>query len=61
MEDRTRATNAFIADARRFAAGADFVHDAKGEMEMKLRELLDPYAENIIINYEANRQRTNDR
>ncbi|HEU5146446.1 MAG TPA: DUF4230 domain-containing protein [Chryseosolibacter sp.] len=61
MEDRTRATNAFIADARQFAAGADFVDDAKGEMEMKLRELLDPYAENIIINYEANRQRTNDR
>lgn len=61
VEDRTRATNAFIRDARRYAAQADFVEDAKEEMEKKLRVLLDPYAENVIINYEPTRRRQTDR
>lgn len=60
MDDRTRATNAFIRDARRFAAQADFVGDAKPEMESRLHDLLDPYADEIIINYEPSRRRIND-
>lgn len=52
MDDRTRATNAFIRDARRYAEQATFVKDAKAEMEKRLNKLLDPYVEQVIINYE---------
>lgn len=51
-EDRTRATNAFIADARRFANHAAFVEEAKGKMERRLRELLKPYAKEVVIDYQ---------
>ena len=61
MDDRTRATNAFIRDARRFAAQADFVEDAKPAIEKKLRELLDPYADEIVIRYADAAGRRNDR
>lgn len=50
-EDRTRATNAFMADARRYADRAAFVEEAKGKMEQRLRELLKPYAEEVVIDY----------
>ncbi|MEX2232996.1 MAG: DUF4230 domain-containing protein [Cyclobacteriaceae bacterium] len=52
-DDRTRATNAFISDARRFANQAPFVLDAKKKMEEQLRELLDPYADEVVVNYET--------
>jgi hypothetical protein len=52
VDDRTRATNAFIRDARRYADRARFVNDAKAEMEKRLRSLLQPYAEEVIITYE---------
>jgi len=51
-QDRTRATNAFIADARRYANKAPFVNDSKGKMEVRLKELLKPYAEEVIIEYQ---------
>ncbi len=53
VDDRTRATNAFIRDARRYADRARFVDDAKAEMEKRLRTLLEPYAEEVIVNYEG--------
>lgn len=52
LDDRTRATNAFITDARKSAEQARFVQDAKAEMETRVRELLKPYAKEVIIDYE---------
>lgn len=58
VQDRTRATNAFIADARRYADQAAFVREAKIKMEERLQELLKPYADEVIIDYQqAIRQR----
>lgn len=51
LDDRTKATNAFISDARKFADRAAFVGDAKGGMDRKLRELLKPYAQEVEITY----------
>lgn len=52
VQDRTRATNAFISDARRYANQAAFVQDAKTRMEERLKELLKPYAEEVVIDYQ---------
>ncbi|HEY3430616.1 MAG TPA: DUF4230 domain-containing protein, partial [Cyclobacteriaceae bacterium] len=43
-DDRTKATNAFILDARRYADQAEFVKDAKSKTESQLKTLLQPYA-----------------
>lgn len=51
-EDRTRATNAFISDARQYANRATFVSDAKKVMEERLKVLLKPYSEEVVINYQ---------
>lgn len=51
MENRTRATNAFIRDARRYANQAAFLDDAKKEVEERLAELLKPYAREIDVRY----------
>lgn len=51
VQDRTRATNAFIADARKYANSAAFVHDAKSRLETRLQEVLKPYAKEVQINY----------
>ena len=51
MENRARATNAFIRDARRYANQAAFIQDAKKEMEERLAELLKPYAREIEVQY----------
>ena len=56
-QDRTRATNAFIADARRYADRATFVQDARKQMEERLREFLEPYAEEVVITYETSIER----
>ncbi len=53
MNDRTKATNAFIKDARTYAAQAGFIKDAKPKMEEQVRALLKPYAEEVIIRYET--------
>lgn len=52
MDDRTRATNAFIRDARRYANQARFVDDSKEQIEKRLRPLLEPYASEVIIDYQ---------
>lgn len=51
LDDRTKATNAFISDARKFADHAAFVGDAKGSMDKRLRGLLKPYAQEVEISY----------
>lgn len=50
-EDRTKATNAFITDARKYAEQAAFVKDAKTNMEEKLKALIQPHAKAVIIQY----------
>ena len=50
-EDRTRATNAFLSDARRYANQAAFVQDARRDMEEKLRALMKPYADEVEVRY----------
>jgi hypothetical protein len=52
-EDRTLATNAFIQDARTYATQASFVQEAKAQMEERLRVLLKPYANEVVIQYTA--------
>jgi len=51
LDDRTRATNAFIRDARRYAGQAKFVGDARQEIERRLKTLLAPYVEDVVIEY----------
>lgn len=51
VSDRTRATNAFIKDARRYANRGHFIDEAKDEMEKRLRALLQPYAAEVEIRY----------
>lgn len=50
-DDRTKATNAFIQDARTYATHAAFVKDAKEQIEKQLRSLLQPYAKEVLIEY----------
>ena len=52
IEDRTRATNAFISDARRYANRASFVNDAKKVMEERLKVLLKSHSEEVVITYQ---------
>ena len=51
QDDRTKATNTFIRDARTFANQAAFVKDAKDQMEKRLQALLHPYAKEVAIEY----------
>jgi hypothetical protein len=51
IDDRTRATNAFITDARRYAEQALFVQDARKNMEEKLKRLLSPHVDEVTIRY----------
>lgn len=51
LEDRTRATNAFIRHARSYAEQATFIGDAKQEIEDKLKDVLEPYAAEVIVQY----------
>ncbi len=50
-DDRMRATNAFMTDARKFAENAGFVADAQREMERRLREILRPHVDEVIVEY----------
>jgi hypothetical protein len=50
-DDRARATNAFITDARKYATQAPFLHDSKKYAEEKVRTLLKPYADSVIFVY----------
>lgn len=51
IEDRTKATNAFITDARRYAEQAAFVQAAKKVMEERLKVLLQPHVKDVIVRY----------
>lgn len=51
-DDRTKATNAFISDARKYAEHAAFVQDAKSKTEAQLKTLLRPYAKGVVIRYD---------
>jgi hypothetical protein len=51
LDDRTKATNALITDARAYAEHAAFVQDAKLKMEEQLNELLKPHAKEVVIQY----------
>jgi hypothetical protein len=53
-EDRSKATNAFIQDARKYSEQAPFVQDAKEKLEVKLQKILQPYAKEIRIEYRNN-------
>jgi NADPH-dependent 7-cyano-7-deazaguanine reductase QueF len=53
LEDRTRATNAFVRHARSYAEQAAFIEDAKQETEDKLKDLLEPYATEVIVQYSS--------
>lgn len=53
IQNRTEATNAFLNDARRYANRAPFIKDARKEMETRLRALLEPYADEVIITYQT--------
>lgn len=50
-DDRTRATNAFIKDARKYASQARFVQDAKEQIEKRLQVLLQSYAKEVAVEY----------
>jgi hypothetical protein len=51
MEDRSRAINAFNADARKYAQQAGFVSKAQQAMEDKLREILKLHGKEMEIHY----------
>jgi hypothetical protein len=53
MNDRTKATNAFIKDARTYATQAAFIKDARTRMEKQIKTLLKPYAKEVIIRSDA--------
>jgi hypothetical protein len=50
-DDRTKATNAFISDARMYAEQATFVQDAKLKMEERLKTVLQPHVKGVVIQY----------
>ena len=50
-EDRSKATNAFLVDARKYAEQATFVQDAKKDMEERLKVLIKPHAKAMVIQY----------
>lgn len=50
-DDRAKAINAFNADAQKYAAQADFISQAKTNMEGKLREILTAHGKQVVINY----------
>jgi len=50
-EDRTKATNVFLADARKYAEHAPFVQDAKKDIEERLKILIKPHAKAMVIQY----------
>jgi hypothetical protein len=51
MEDRSRALNAFSADARKYAEQAPFVSQARDNMEKKLTEILKLHGKKVTIHY----------
>lgn len=50
-EDRTKAINAFNADARRYAQDADFIAQARRSMEAKLTEIFAQHGKTVEVRY----------
>jgi len=50
-DDRSQAINAFIKDARQYAATAGFVNQSQQIMEEKLREILALHGKEVVIQY----------
>lgn len=50
-EDRTKAINAFNADARRYAQHADFIAHARRSMEAKLTEIFAQHGKTVEVRY----------
>lgn len=52
-EDRTKATNAFIKDAKGYAQQADFIKDARVRAEEQIRKVLAPHVEEVVFEYQV--------
>jgi hypothetical protein len=50
-EDRAKATNAFITDARRYAQQATFIQDAQTQMEARIREIMATHDKSVEFRY----------
>ncbi|MBX2914412.1 MAG: DUF4230 domain-containing protein [Cyclobacteriaceae bacterium] len=50
-EDRTAATNAFIKDAKAYAAQADFIKDTHLRAEEQIRKVLAPHVDEVVFEY----------
>jgi hypothetical protein len=50
-DDRTKATNAFIHDARKYATEGPFVTEAKQKMEARVKTLLAPHVDGVVVTY----------
>lgn len=50
-DDRTQAINAFNLDANRYASEADFVQQARKNMESRLTEILKAHGKQVVIQY----------
>jgi hypothetical protein len=50
-EDRAKAINAFNLDATKYAGEADFVNQARKNMEGKLTEILNAHGKQVVIQY----------
>ena len=50
-DDRTAATNAFIKDAKAYAAQADFIKDARARAEEQIRKVLAPHVDEVVFEY----------
>jgi hypothetical protein len=50
-EDRTKAINAFNLDANKYAREADFVQQARNNMETRLTEILNAHGKQVVIQY----------
>lgn len=50
-DDRTKATNAFIHDARKYAVQGPFVSEAKQKMEARVKALLAPHVDEVVVTF----------
>lgn len=50
-EDRTVATNAFLADAKKYAQQAAFIKDARMRAEEQIKKVLSPYVDEVVFEY----------
>ena len=51
-DDRAKATNAFIRDAREHAEHATYIQDAKTKLEERLKPLIQSHVKGVVIQYQ---------